>query len=100
MRSRTGPWLIDLKYRHITATLVFNEEYSTENTRGKGGPGGLLEGSGWWCVPGGTAVEIASWRRELDTVFSSAAGLVTAEELAKLARETRVRNDAPAAATA
>ena len=61
VRSRTGPWLIDLQYRHITATLIFNAEYSTENTPEAGHPGALLEGTGWWCVPSGTAVEIASF---------------------------------------
>jgi hypothetical protein len=61
VRSRKGPWLIDLGYRHITATLVFNGEYSAENPLGGGAPGGLLEGTCLWCVPGGTAVEIASF---------------------------------------
>jgi len=61
VRSRKGPWLLDLKYRHITATLIFDEEYSTENAPEARHPGALLEGTGLWCVPSGTAVEIASF---------------------------------------
>jgi hypothetical protein len=55
-------WLVYLEYRHITATLIFNGRYTTEDPIKRGRePGSVLEGPGLWYVPDGTPVEIASF---------------------------------------
>jgi hypothetical protein len=55
-------WLVYLEYRHITATLIFNGHYSTNDRIQHGQePGSVQEGPGLWYVPDGTPVEIASF---------------------------------------
>jgi hypothetical protein len=55
-------WLVYLEYRHITAILIFNGHYSTEDCIQRGRePGSIQEGPGLWYVPDGTPVEIASF---------------------------------------
>jgi hypothetical protein len=55
-------WLVYLEYRHITATLIFNGHYATDDRIQYGRePGSVQEGPGLWYVPDGTPVEIASF---------------------------------------
>jgi hypothetical protein len=55
-------WLVYLEYRHITATLIFNGRYTTEDPIKRGRePGSVQEEPGLWYVPDGTPVEIASF---------------------------------------